>query len=231
MFFFLSIFQMPKYQSGQVQMIGISHLGVRLIKRNRTKATNDTLQVLETFSFDLIQQISPLCSASTLEVRMGKKRLTIHSHRVTVLSTTGYRLSSSTFPDSKDQTNHGDISQWISTRASSTIASIESGEWKIVSTSVWNRRNFVSKDKKKPQKEKLSPNLLSHTSDLLKSSSQASLISCSQTFSELIPSVSVEVHTPKPTRNEITLPCISALPNGHSMMEFALQNFQVPNRR
>jgi hypothetical protein len=73
---------MPKYQSEQVQMIGISHSGVRLIKRNRTKATNDTLQVLETFTFDLIQQISPLRSASTLEVRVGKKRLTIHSHRV-----------------------------------------------------------------------------------------------------------------------------------------------------
>ena len=127
--FFLLIFQMPKYQSGQVQMIGISHLGVRLIKRNRTKTTNDTLQVLETFSFDQIQQISPLRSASTLEVRMGKKRLTIHSHRVNVLSTSRSRLSSSIFPDSKDQTNHGGIPQWIPARASSTISSIESGEW------------------------------------------------------------------------------------------------------
>lgn len=68
-------------------MIGISHSGVRLIKRNRLKATNDTLQVLETFSFDLIQQISPLRSASTLEVRVGKKRLIIHSHRVNSYST------------------------------------------------------------------------------------------------------------------------------------------------
>jgi hypothetical protein len=65
----------------------------------------------------------------------------------------------------------------------------------------------------------------------LKSSSQASLISCSQTFSELIPSASFDNHTPKPTKNEMAYPTISALPSGHSMMEFALQNFKVPNKK
>jgi hypothetical protein len=48
-------------------------------------------------------------------------------------------------------------------------------------------------------------------------------MSCSQTFSELIPSVPLETHTPKPT--------ISELSTGHSMMEFALQNFKLPNKR
>lgn len=66
---------------------------------------------------------------------------------------------------------------------------------------------------------------------MFKSSSQASLISCSQTFSELIPSISFDNHTPKPTKNDITHPTISALPTGLSMMEFALQNFKLPNRR
>ncbi len=47
--------------------------------------------------------------------------------------------------------------------------------------------------------------------DLLKSSSQISLMSCSQTFSE------GEIHTPKST--------------GYLMMEFAVQNFQIPNKR
>jgi hypothetical protein len=47
--------------------------------------------------------------------------------------------------------------------------------------------------------------------DLLKSSSQISLMSCSQT------SIELEIHPPKST--------------GYSMMEFALQNFQIPNRR
>jgi len=51
------------------------------------------------------------------------------------------------------------------------------------------------------------------TGDLLKSSSQISLMSCSQ--------ASREVESPTPTPKS----------TGHSMMEFALQNFQIPNRR
>jgi hypothetical protein len=73
---------MPKYHSGEVQMLGISHTGIRLIKRSRTKTTTDILQVLETFSFDMIQQISPIRNGSTLDLRLTKKRITIHSHRV-----------------------------------------------------------------------------------------------------------------------------------------------------
>lgn len=63
-------------------MLGISHSGIRLIKRNRPTTTNDILHVLETFSFDHIQQISPIRNNSTIELRLSKKRLTIHSHRV-----------------------------------------------------------------------------------------------------------------------------------------------------
>jgi hypothetical protein len=63
-------------------MLGISHSGIRLIKRNRTKTSNDVLHVIETFSFDIIQQISPIRNGSTIELRLTKKRITIHSHRV-----------------------------------------------------------------------------------------------------------------------------------------------------
>ena len=73
---------MPKYHSGEVQILGISHSGIRLIKRNRMKNTNDILQVLDTFSFDIIQQISPIRNGSTIDLRLTKKRITIHSHRV-----------------------------------------------------------------------------------------------------------------------------------------------------
>ncbi len=76
---------MPKFHSGEVQMLGISHSGIRFIKRSRTKTTNDTLQVLETYSFDNIQQISSIRNGSTIDLRLKKKRLTIHSHRVLLL--------------------------------------------------------------------------------------------------------------------------------------------------
>lgn len=73
---------MPKYHSGEVQMLGVSHSGVRLIKRNRSKTASDTLQVLETFLFDSIQQTSSIRNGSTIDLRLTKKRITIHSHRV-----------------------------------------------------------------------------------------------------------------------------------------------------
>lgn len=79
------LFQMPKYHSGEVQMLGISHSGLRLIKRKQTKTTCDTLQVLESFSFDHIQQISPIRNGSSMDIRLTKKRITIHSHRVRFL--------------------------------------------------------------------------------------------------------------------------------------------------
>lgn len=67
-------------------MLGISHSGIRLIKRNRTTTTNDILHVLETFPFDNIQQISSIRNNSTIELRLTKKRLIIHSHRVLLFS-------------------------------------------------------------------------------------------------------------------------------------------------
>lgn len=63
-------------------MLGISHSGLRLIKRKQTKSTSDTLHVLESFSFDHIQQISPIRNGSSMDIRLTKKRITIHSHRV-----------------------------------------------------------------------------------------------------------------------------------------------------
>ena len=89
-------------------MLGISHSGVRLIKRTRTKTTNDTLQVLETFPFDLIQQISVTRAGSTLDLRLTKKRLTIHSHRVKSFLMSRIPFKSFDFPlDSKNQTING----------------------------------------------------------------------------------------------------------------------------
>ncbi len=77
-----SFVKMPKYRSGEVQMLGISHSGIRLIKRSRTKTSGDILKVLESFLFDHIQQISPIRNGSTMDLRLTKKRITIHSHRV-----------------------------------------------------------------------------------------------------------------------------------------------------
>lgn len=65
-------------------MLGISHSAVLLLKRCQSKSTNDTLQVLETFPFDTIQQISPIRNGSTIDLRLKKNRITIHSHRVSV---------------------------------------------------------------------------------------------------------------------------------------------------
>ena len=75
-------------------------------------------------------------------------------------------------------------------------------------------------------KKKLISPSLSNPSDLYKSSSQISLMSCSQTFSELIPSTSIEIHISHPTKTDI-----SESPIEYSMMEFALQNFKLPNKK
>jgi hypothetical protein len=193
---------MPKYRSGEVQMLGISHSGIRLIKRNRTKTSGDTLQVLESFLFDHIQQISPIRNGSTMDLRLTKKRITIHSHRVFI----------------------------IKNRSNKYISKFQIQKIKQLIERFVKESRVHSRISKK-RRDKYSPNLISNTSDLFKSSSQASFISCSQTFSELIPSTSFDVQTPKPTRNDLVYPAISALPSGHSMMEFALQNFKLPNRR
>ncbi|CAF1426007.1 unnamed protein product [Adineta ricciae] len=184
---------MPKYHSGEVQMLGVSHSGVRLIKRNRSKTASDTLQVLETFLFDSIQQTSSIRNGSTIDLRLAKKRITIHSHRIQIIK----QIIDKFLKESR--LGHGKHSR--------------------------------TSNHKKTSQEKFSPNLISTTSDLFKSSSQASLLSCSQTFSELIPSASFDAHTPKPTKTDLVFPTISTLPNGHSMMEFALQNFKLQNKR
>jgi hypothetical protein len=76
---------MPKPHSNDVQMLGISHSGIRLIKQNRTTTGGDTLQVLETFLFDMIQQVSSIRNGSTIDLHLVKKCVTIHSHRVRCL--------------------------------------------------------------------------------------------------------------------------------------------------
>lgn len=66
-----------KSHSNEVQLLGISHSGIRLIKQNRT-----TLQVFETFSFDMIQRISSIENGSTMDLYLAKKKMTIYSIRV-----------------------------------------------------------------------------------------------------------------------------------------------------
>ena len=205
--------QIPKHHAGDVQMLGVSHSGVRLIRRNRPKAANDSLQVIETFPFDIIQQTSPIRGGSTMDLRLTKNRITVHSHRVRARSPTS---SPSNGIHASFQIKR--IKQFLDQYLKEARTEIS----KQPRSSYHAQRSHHGKS---------SPNLLSNTSDLLKSSSQASLISCSQTFSELIPSASFDNHTPKPTRTDVVSPSISALPTGHSMMEFALQNFQVPSRR
>lgn len=64
--------------SNEIQILGLSHSGIRLIKRNRMM-----LQVLETFSFDLIQRVSSINNESTINLYLPKKKIiTIHSPRV-----------------------------------------------------------------------------------------------------------------------------------------------------
>lgn len=86
--YFISVivFKIPKIHSGETQMLGVSHSGIRLIKRTRTKTHEDILKVLETVRFDSIQQISSIRNNSTIELRLIKKKLlTIHSHRVDMI--------------------------------------------------------------------------------------------------------------------------------------------------
>lgn len=63
--------------SNDIQMLGISHLGIRFIKRNE-----NLLQIFETFSFDMIQRILLVEDNSKIEIYITKKMITIYSHRV-----------------------------------------------------------------------------------------------------------------------------------------------------
>ncbi|CAF0977130.1 unnamed protein product [Adineta steineri] len=168
----------PKIHSNVVQILGISHSGIRLIKQNRTTTTNGTsLKVFKTYSFDVFQHVSSVQNDSTIDLCLKKKTITIHSHQIQKIKQMIDKFLK------EFQTNTNKQSQVVPNQ--------------IITTTT--------------------------PSDLFKSSSQTSLMSCSQTFSELIPSTSVELHTPKPT--------LSILPTGYSMMEFALQNFKLPNKR
>ncbi|KAL0278610.1 UNVERIFIED_CONTAM: hypothetical protein PYX00_000382 [Menopon gallinae] len=63
-----------------VQYLGVSHSGIRLIRREKT-VTTDYLQVLETVSFDEIAETSvPKSSAVEIVLRTGG-RLVLYSHR------------------------------------------------------------------------------------------------------------------------------------------------------
>lgn len=63
-----------------VQYLGVSHSGIRLIRREKT-VTSDYLQVLETVTFDEIAETSvPKSSAVEIVLRTGG-RLVLYSHR------------------------------------------------------------------------------------------------------------------------------------------------------
>jgi len=112
---FFCFFKIPKIHSGETQMLGVSHSGIRLLKRTRTKTHEDVLQVLETVRFDNIQQISSIRNSSTIDLRLIKKKLlTIHSHRVSRFDFF-FKLYSTFFDlDTKNQTVNREIFQRIS---------------------------------------------------------------------------------------------------------------------
>jgi hypothetical protein len=66
-----------KTRSNEIQTFGISHTGIRLIKRNR-----QIFQVLEVFTFGMIQRISSNENLSTIDLYFAKKKITIHSPQV-----------------------------------------------------------------------------------------------------------------------------------------------------
>ena len=63
--------------SNDIQILGLSHSGIRLIKRNRM-----IFQVVETFSFEIIQRVTSNINDSTMSLYLAKKKLTIQSSRV-----------------------------------------------------------------------------------------------------------------------------------------------------
>ncbi|CAF4300514.1 unnamed protein product, partial [Adineta steineri] len=74
----------PKIHSNVVQILGISHSGIRLIKQNRTTTTTNgtALKVLRTYSFDVFQHVSSVQNDSTIDLCLKKKTITIHSHQI-----------------------------------------------------------------------------------------------------------------------------------------------------
>lgn len=154
----------PISYSNEIQILGISHSGIRLIKQNRR-----ILEVFEIISFDMIQRISLIENNSTIDLYLTKKKITIHSNRVEIVFLDLFLLI--IFGDLQMKKIQEMIDKYLK-------------EFHILTPS---------------------------TCDLLKSSSQISLMSCSQTSREL------EIPTLKSS--------------GYSMMEFAVQNFKIPNRR
>lgn len=67
-------------------MLGVSHSGIRLIKQSQTTTNGNTLQVFQTFPFDVIEHVSSIRDGSMLDLRLMKKCITIHSYRVYCLS-------------------------------------------------------------------------------------------------------------------------------------------------
>ncbi len=77
---------MSKSHGNEVQMLGVSHSGIRLIKQSQTTTNGNTLQVFQTFPFDVIEHVSSIRDGSMLDLRLMKKCITIHSYRVYCLS-------------------------------------------------------------------------------------------------------------------------------------------------
>lgn len=63
--------------SNDIQIFGISHLGIYLIKN-----TENSLQILETYTFDMIQRISFIENSLKIDIHLTKKIITISSFRV-----------------------------------------------------------------------------------------------------------------------------------------------------
>ena len=66
--------------SNDIQILGLSHSGIRLIKRTRT-----ILQTLETISFDMIQRVSLIENEAMISLYLAKRKITLQSPRVSDL--------------------------------------------------------------------------------------------------------------------------------------------------
>ncbi|CAF0846167.1 unnamed protein product [Adineta ricciae] len=162
--------------SNDLHLLGVSHSGIRLIKQSRSATSTSILKVMDTFPFDVIQNVSSIRNGSSIEIELTKKSIIVQSDRI------------------------HKIKQMID-------------KFLIESRMEMNRLSRTSN-----HKSLSTP--LSNPSDGFKSSTQASLMTYSQTMSEIQQSPSFDVSTPK-----------STLPTGHSMMEFALQNFKLQNKK
>ena len=71
-----------KTTSNDLHLLGVSHSGIRLIKQSRSATNRSILKVMDTFPFDIIQNVSSIRNGSSIEIQLLKKSITVQSDRV-----------------------------------------------------------------------------------------------------------------------------------------------------